>query len=39
MDRTITNVVAGTHELKMVDRSQIIFTGIIKINSLIMKSF
>ena len=39
MDRTITNVVAGTHELKMVDRNQVLFSGIKKINSFDNEEF
>lgn len=33
MDKSISTVVTGSHELKMVDRNQILFTGIKKINS------
>ncbi len=39
MDRTINNVIAGSHELKMVDRSQIIFTGIKKISNFDSEEF
>ena len=39
MDRTITNVISGNHELKMVDRSQILFTGIKKIDSFDNEEF
>ena len=33
MDRNITNIITGNHELKIVDRSQIYLTGIKKIDS------
>lgn len=33
MDRNVTNIITGVHELKMVDRNQIVLTGIIKIDS------
>ncbi len=39
MDRTITNVIAGNHELKMVDRSQLVFIGIKKIDSFDSEEF
>ena len=39
MDRTITNVVVGTQEIKMIDRSQIILTGIKKIESFDSEEF
>ncbi|MBQ4584212.1 MAG: sporulation protein YabP [Bacilli bacterium] len=39
MDKTITEVSIGSHELKMVDRSQIIFTGIKKITSFDNEEF
>ena len=39
MDRAITNVITGTQELKMVDRSQIILTGIKKIESFDSEEF
>ncbi len=39
MDRSITNVLAGSQELKMVDRSQIVLTGIKKIDSFDNEEF
>ena len=39
MDRNVTNVMSGTHELKMLDRSQTLFTGIKKINSFDSEEF
>ena len=33
MDKNVTSIITGNHELKMVDRSQIVLTGIKKIYS------
>ncbi len=33
MDRNVTTIISGNHEIKIVDRNQIYFSGIKKIDS------
>ena len=39
MDRTITNIVSGTHEVRVLDRREISFSGIKKIDSFDEEEF